>query len=781
MSVKAFIVKNLLRLSPSTTTSTVAGEIRVDSSDSNKIKFHNGTSEDSLAMTADVTAVSTGLSDHLADTADAHDASAISVTPSGNLSSTDVQAALLELQGDINTDTTLADGKIYIGDATDTAVEVTPSGDVTISNTGTTAISSGVIVDADVNVSAAIARTKLASGTADHVLINSGAGVMSGEAQLAISRGGTGQATANTAFNALAPSQATHSGKFLTTDGSDTSWASLPPTGANTALSNLTTTSVNESLVPSSDNTKDLGSSTTRWANAYATNAAFGDVVTGGDGSLFLQKRTSSSLFPHTATSLIVAGFGPAASTYPVVLETSNDAVANASATKNVEILTGNKTAGTGNSGDVIAQTGTSAGGTRGGIYIKEGSEGTSGHILTSSGTGGKAVWAANTAINAIAVIGAVPNANGLTVTGTTLNLEPASASFGGVLTTGTQTVTGAKTFDTSVLSPIVSTNSANPSAAGVFRLSNNQSIGWRNAANSGNLLLTAGVDDVLISSNQIRAPSFQAGTTTAAGGAIKLENNFTTGRIAWRNSANSADVAFYLDATDTFIAASGMRVTGNFIVWNGFELRLNGATAGYAGFKSPATGPSLVYTLPTADGTSGQVLSTNASAVLSWVTRADTSLSNLTTTAITQDLLHGTAGTAWTVRTANNGAGNSGDLTVSTGTATGTRGVTHVTGRQLNLTPDSNINVPTTVTAGGVTGNQTIDKVSGTVNFAAAATTLTVTNSLVTANSIVFTVVRTDDATATIKNVVPGAGSFVITLTAAATAETSVGFFVFN
>jgi hypothetical protein len=53
-------------------------------------------------------------------------------------------------------------------------------------------ITDGAIVDADINASAAIARTKLASGTANHVLINNGSGVMSSEAQLAISRGGTG-------------------------------------------------------------------------------------------------------------------------------------------------------------------------------------------------------------------------------------------------------------------------------------------------------------------------------------------------------------------------------------------------------------------------------------------------------------------------------------------------------------------------------------------------------------------------------------------------------------
>jgi hypothetical protein len=85
------------------------------------------------------------------------------------------------------------------------------------------------------------------------------------------------------------------------------------------------------------------------------------------------------------------------------------------------------------------------------------------------------------------------------------------------------------------------------------------------------------------------------------------------------------------------------------------------------------------------------------------------------------------------------------------------------------------------TVTAGGTTGNQTIDKSSGTVNFAAAATSLTVTNALCTTSSIVLASVRTNDTTALIKNVVPGSGSFVINLNAAATAETSVGFLIIN
>lgn len=63
-------------------------------------------------------------------------------------------------------------------------------------NDGTPSLIADIIadslVDADINSAAAIARTKLANGSANHVVINDGSGVMSSEAQLGVSRGGTG-------------------------------------------------------------------------------------------------------------------------------------------------------------------------------------------------------------------------------------------------------------------------------------------------------------------------------------------------------------------------------------------------------------------------------------------------------------------------------------------------------------------------------------------------------------------------------------------------------------
>jgi hypothetical protein len=60
---------------------------------------------------------------------------------------------------------------------------------------------------------------------ADHVLTGT----------IPIVNGGTGQITANLAFNALAPSQTGNTGKYLTTDGTDTSW-SVNPLGTVTSI-----------------------------------------------------------------------------------------------------------------------------------------------------------------------------------------------------------------------------------------------------------------------------------------------------------------------------------------------------------------------------------------------------------------------------------------------------------------------------------------------------------------------------------------------------------------
>jgi lysophospholipase L1-like esterase len=88
---------------------------------------------------------------------------------------------------------------------------------------------------------------------------------------------------------------------------------------------------------------------------------------------------------------------------------------------------------------------------------------------------------------------------------------------------------------------------------------------------------------------------------------------------------------------------------------------------------------------------------------------------------------------------------------------------------------------IPKTITAAGTTGARTINQNSGSVNFAAAASSLVVTNSLVTANSIIIATVGTNDLNMSAVKCVAAAGSFTMYPDAPPSAETRVNFLVTN
>jgi hypothetical protein len=71
---------------------------------------------------------------------------------------------------------TLTSGNILVGNGSNVATSVAMSGDVTITNAGVAAIASNVIVDGDISASAEIAVSKLADGTARQLLQTDAAG-----------------------------------------------------------------------------------------------------------------------------------------------------------------------------------------------------------------------------------------------------------------------------------------------------------------------------------------------------------------------------------------------------------------------------------------------------------------------------------------------------------------------------------------------------------------------------------------------------------------------------
>ena len=86
------------------------------------------------------------------------------------------------------------------------------------------------------------------------------------------------------------------------------------------------------------------------------------------------------------------------------------------------------------------------------------------------------------------------------------------------------------------------------------------------------------------------------------------------------------------------------------------------------------------------------------------------------------------------------------------------------------------------TLTAAGTTGNQTINKQGGSVNIAAAGTSVTVTNSMIKNTSLVNAWVMTNDTNKTrVTAVTRTNGSATIYVDPAPAAEIAIGFMVFN
>lgn len=144
---------------------------------------------------------------------------------------------------------------LYIGDGTASPPRILMAGTGVIVNADINASAAIAysklnlatsIVNADISTSAAIARSKIAAGTASHVVIHDGSGNLSSEANLAVSRGGTGAGslTANnvllgngtSALQVVAPGT---SGNVLTSNG--TTWTSAAPAGGGAWSTSLAT------------------------------------------------------------------------------------------------------------------------------------------------------------------------------------------------------------------------------------------------------------------------------------------------------------------------------------------------------------------------------------------------------------------------------------------------------------------------------------------------------------------------------------------------------------
>jgi hypothetical protein len=104
--------------------------------------------------------------------------------PTGTVTSAMIADATI-VNGDISTTAAIALSKLASGTAgnilvyntTGVLTSVAETGDVTISDAGVTAIASGVVVNADISASAAIELSKLATSTAGNIIVYNASGV----------------------------------------------------------------------------------------------------------------------------------------------------------------------------------------------------------------------------------------------------------------------------------------------------------------------------------------------------------------------------------------------------------------------------------------------------------------------------------------------------------------------------------------------------------------------------------------------------------------------------
>lgn len=342
------------------------------------------------------------------------------------------------------------------------------------------------------------------------------------------------------------------------------SWIDIGSVGANLALSNLASVAINASLIAGADGTLDLGSSSFYWKDAYL------------GGILKFRSNTNK------ITTL----------------------VGSPSATASVN-------------------------------YILPVADGSAGQVLGTNASGVLS-W-----INASSGAGLVHPTSGSTFEASQFNVAMTGqdntcigVNSGKLLTTGNTNVSLGN--DSLKTATTAQSNVAIGRGAGYSLLSSSNNIfigdscAWQATTGAGNTIigsigggsLTTGSSNTLVgglSGYSLTTESDNIFIGTNAGFNQTLSKILVIDSQVRSNSADEISNSIIYGTMAATSADQLVRLNANVEIKH--QLKLLGSTSGSVNFVAPAvvTGPS-VYTLPSADGLAGQVLSTNASGVLSWV-----------------------------------------------------------------------------------------------------------------------------------------------------------------
>jgi hypothetical protein len=184
---------------------------------------------------------------------------------------------------------------------------------------------------------------------------------------------------------------------------------------------------------------------------------------------------------------------------------------------------------------------------------------------------------------------GGTANANGATISGTTIYLQSASTSFAGLVDTTTQSFIGNKTFTGSTT--LIKNASDSTSAFSVQKAGSTNNVLQVDTTNN-TTILRAGTDTAVLGSEQVTSQNFTtANWTTCNGGAGGWSGTSTT------TTHNTGNVTTCSAANANFTVTAGTTYQITFTVAGNSTLS-NTVTPSIGGGAGPALGANTVHTV---------------------------------------------------------------------------------------------------------------------------------------------------------------------------------------
>jgi hypothetical protein len=328
------------------------------------------------------------------------------------------QVSGLQTALDNKLDTTLTNGYMFVGNGAGAAVGVAMAGDGTLDNEGTLTISNG-----------AISFNKMEGATSSDVLIGRWSAGAGDWQEVVI-----GSGLSLDAFGVL-----TATGGGGGTPGGSNTQIQYNDSGSFGGVPNLLWNGTN--LTARNPYIGDNGSNG-HFHIRYAGSAPSG---VANHGTQYTQANTVGYIFGTSAFQSLFSFGGTTTRTYTWIDESGNVVLDTATQTLTNKTLSAPTVlVGSDATGDIYYNGGS-------GVLTRLGIGGT-GYVLTVSG--GVPIWAPAGAGSGVTTVGAFSGSsqpNGATISGTVITFGPADNTNPGMVSTGTQTWAGAKTFSTAV------------------------------------------------------------------------------------------------------------------------------------------------------------------------------------------------------------------------------------------------------------------------------------------------------------------------------------------